>query len=119
MSQKGRGGRISEGDNNESNSESRERAQARAALLAAAAAASASASRSRRKPAAPQWVRPEWKDQEEPTAEGKDTINGVCVLNSYASFSSKNGSSTSDKDESKHMESSASPQPTDITEGES
>jgi homeobox protein cut-like len=58
---------------------------------------SSSSSRSRRKPAAPQWVRPEWMELEGSTkhleqansadsASAKDsglTINGVCVMNSY------------------------------------
>ncbi len=64
-----------------------------------------SSSRSRRKPAAPQWVRPEWNkvpDNSEPgakpangdsAAEGETTgseaggtINGVCVMNAAYSF---------------------------------
>ena len=47
-----------------------------------------SSSRSRRKPAAPQWVRPEWNkvpDNEAAGSNGVDksdlTINGVCVMN--------------------------------------
>ena len=41
--------------------------------------------RSRRKPAAPQWVNPDWSGEE--TGGGKTesmTINGVCVVNSGA-----------------------------------
>lgn len=58
----------------------------------AAAPPPASSSRSRRKPAAPQWVRPDWMEEQaggkadSGTAGSKDglTINGVCVMNSYA-----------------------------------
>ena len=71
-----------------------EREKARATLLAAAVAANNRSSR--RKPAAPQWVRPadeDSKDAEEnapPSTNGDSmTINGVCVMNSYA-FGSKN-----------------------------
>ena len=73
-----------------------ERERARAALLAAAVAANNRSSR--RKPAAPQWVRPEWMEKEggeDRVKQGENTptngvskdnmtINGVCVMNSYA-----------------------------------
>lgn len=72
-----------------------------------------SSSRSRRKPAAPQWVRPEWNKV--PDSEGKvpseavatgngsadDTINGVCVMNAaYSSFGKdEDKDATSDVDD--------------------
>ena len=37
--------------------------------------------RSRRKPAAPQWLNPDWEGKEETSAAAL-TINGVCVMNS-------------------------------------
>ncbi len=81
-----------------------------AAIVAAAAAMSSGGgggggSRSRRKPAAPQWLRPEWvqkagteekreEDEEREAADGDDvTINGVCVMRG------KSLSSSSKKDE--------------------
>jgi hypothetical protein len=43
------------------------------------------ASRSRRKPAAPQWVNPEWPGDKENNGENnemkQEPINGVCVRN--------------------------------------
>lgn len=41
--------------------------------------ATASSRPSRRKPAAPQWVNPEWQE-EKPKPEGEVIINGVCVM---------------------------------------
>lgn len=36
---------------------------------------------SRRKPAAPQWVNPEWQDEKEKQSSGNEVIiNGVCVM---------------------------------------
>lgn len=77
---------------------------------------------SRRKPVAPQWVRPEWmedkKDSDNDKSEGAEntkdaninsgttgkenslTINGVCVMNSYAFDSKKAG----DDDEANAMD---------------
>jgi homeobox protein cut-like len=72
---------------------------------------------SRRKPAAPQWVRPEWMEDKkegdisktENTNDAKEndsnvggkensmTINGVCVMNSYA-FENKKTSDTTEED---------------------
>ena len=100
----------------------------RAAQVALASAAlqqavqAASGRSSRRKPVAPQWVRPEWMDDKkdsdneksENTENAKDadvnsgiggkennlTINGVCVMNSYA-FDGKN---TTDDEEANAMD---------------
>ena len=40
--------------------------------------------RSRRKPAAPQWVNPDWSGEETGGKTESMTINGVCVVNSGA-----------------------------------
>ena len=72
----------------------RERAT-RAALLAAAMQVSSRTNR--RKPAAPQYIRPEYSqdnlqpDKPEPEEDPDQTINGVCVMNQ--SSLSKNGES--------------------------
>ncbi len=74
----------SDNDDEEDNNAVTTAAVAAAAAAAAAAVSSSSGRSSRRKPAAPQWVRPEWAKQEEKVGEGGLTINGVCVMNSYA-----------------------------------
>ena len=40
--------------------------------------------KSRRKPAAPQWVNPDWSGEETGGKTESMTINGVCVVNSGA-----------------------------------
>ena len=90
-------------------------ALAQAALQQAVQAAGGRSSR--RKPAAPQWVRPEWMEDKkegdisktENTNDAKEndsnvggkensmTINGVCVMNSYA-FENKKTSDTTEED---------------------
>lgn len=109
-------------DSNEAMTEAAQRrcsapAAAAVSVAAAAAAILASASlvggagpgrSSRRKPAAPQWVRPEWMEDKdggvEATADknpessdggGGMTINGVCVMNAYA-FGGAGGGGNSD-----------------------
>ena len=78
-----------------------------AAAIVAAAAAISGASRSRRKPAAPQWLRPDWlaKDEVKKAADNDDsedveaakensddvTINGVCVMRNNSFSAKKDG----------------------------
>ena len=45
--------------------------------------------RSRRKPAAPQWVNPEWEAGDTEAPARQEPINGVCVRN-IAAFSEEN-----------------------------
>lgn len=47
-----------------------------------------SSARSRRKPAAPQWVNPDWQDDKKPGAPGEKEviINGVCVMQQTPDF---------------------------------
>ncbi|GAB0091664.1 Homeobox protein cut [Sergentomyia squamirostris] len=59
-----------------------------------------SARSSRRKPAAPQWVNPDWQDDKKPPASGGATrdeeviINGVCVMQQAADYSRTSGEET-------------------------
>ncbi|XP_055677752.1 homeobox protein cut isoform X9 [Lutzomyia longipalpis] len=62
----------------------------------------ASARSSRRKPAAPQWVNPDWQDDKKPpsaaggasTREEEVIINGVCVMQQAADYSRTAGEET-------------------------
>ncbi|XP_059622161.1 homeobox protein cut isoform X3 [Phlebotomus argentipes] len=58
-----------------------------------------SARSSRRKPAAPQWVNPDWQDDKKPPAAGgpreeEVIINGVCVMQQAADYSRAAGEET-------------------------
>ena len=72
---------------------------------------SSSSSRSRRKPAAPQWVRPEWNKVPEDgsnvvpndTSSKSETINGVCVMNSNSAAYSL-GNSEGKEEASNHSD---------------
>lgn len=50
---------------------------------------------SRRKPAAPQWVNPNWEEEKEKTNNGDEVIiNGVCVMQTADDFARRNSEET-------------------------
>lgn len=50
---------------------------------------------SRRKPAAPQWVNPEWQDEKEKTSAGDEVIiNGVCVMQTTDDYGRRSAEET-------------------------
>lgn len=49
---------------------------------------------SRRKPAAPQWVNPDWQDPEKKPAEDEVIINGVCVMQTPEDYGRRSAEET-------------------------
>ncbi|KAJ8916056.1 hypothetical protein NQ315_010924 [Exocentrus adspersus] len=50
---------------------------------------------SRRKPAAPQWVNPNWEEEKEKTSTGDEVIiNGVCVMQTSEDYARRNAEET-------------------------